>query len=134
MNTIISHLSLNPRRFSVLTFSFVIDRARLFIRHGLHLIGSLVDDFLNLSPVGAHEEDSYYSDPYQPARSSPNNRLSTLTLKTAGLATIAQIAINMLNRLPLAGLLLMAGGVVAGLVLVALDPDTLQNLRDKLSP
>jgi len=117
----------------VLTLNFVIDRARLLIRHGLHLIGSLVDDFLNLSP-GAQEDDLNYSDPYQPVRSNPYNRVSSLPLKTAGLATIAQIAINMLNRLPLAGMVLLAGGVVAGLVLVALDPDTLQNLRERLTP
>ena len=115
------------------SFAFLLDRARLFIRHGLHLIGSLVEDFLNLNP-SIQEDDVSSSDPYQPVRSSPFTRLSSLPLKTAGLAMIAQIAINMLHRLPLAGMLLLAGGVVAGLVLVALDPQTLENLRERLTP
>ena len=117
------------------SIAFVVDSARQFIRHGLHLLSSLVDDFLNFSPLSSSaENNSYFSDdPYQQARRGCGS-LSSLPWKTAGLATAGQFLLTLLGRLPLTGMLLLAGGVVAGLVLVALDPDTLQKLRDKLSP
>ena len=117
------------------SFAFVLDRARLFVRHGLHLLGSLLDDFLNVSPVSAHEEDGYFNDdPYQPHRSNGYSRISSLPWKTAGLATAGQFLINLLNRLPISGLLILAGGVVFGLLVTALDEDTWQHLREKLTP
>jgi len=116
------------------SMAFVLDRARQFVRHGLHLLGSLLDDFLNVSPLTGREENSYFGDdPYQSGRSRCGS-LSSLPWKTAGLATAGQFLLTLLGRLPISGLLIMTGGIVAGLVLVALDPDTLQNLRDKLSP
>jgi len=117
------------------SFTFVLDRARQFVQHGLHMLASLLDDFLNASPVSTHEENSYFSDdPYQAHRSNGYSRFSTLPWKTAGLATAGQFLINLLSRLPISGLLILAGGVVAGLVLTALDEETWQHLRDKLTP
>jgi len=116
------------------SFAFVLDGARQLMRHALHLLGSLLDDFLNVSPFSASADSSYIADdPYQPARANPYSRLSSLPWKTAGLATAGQFLINLLSRLPLTGIMLLASGIVAGLVLLALDPDTLRNLREKLS-
>jgi len=117
------------------SLAFVLDRARQFVRHGLHLLGSLLDDFLNVSPLSpSAENNSYFSDDSYGAARRGCGSLSSLPWKTAGLATAGQFLLTLLGRLPLTGMFLLAGGVVAGLVLVALDPDTLQNLRDKLSP
>ena len=51
----------------------------------------------------------------------------------AGLATAGQFLLGLLHRLPLTGMMVLAGGVVLGLLVVTLDADTLENLRQKLS-
>jgi hypothetical protein len=119
----------------MLSFTFVLDRARQFIRHGLRMLASLVDDFLNASPDSTHEDNSYFSDdPYQPHRSNGQSHYSSLPWKTAGLATAGQFLINLLSRLPISGLLILAGGVAVGLIVTLLDETTWQHLRDKLMP
>jgi hypothetical protein len=115
------------------SLSLILDRARQFVRHGLHLLGSLLADFLDASPMTAQAENSYFADdPYQ--RPNQYGQLSSLPWLTAGLATAGSFLLNLLNRLPLTGILLLAGGIVTGLVVTALDENTWQMMRDKLSP
>ena len=115
------------------SLSFVLDRARDFFRHSLHILGSLLDDFLGDSPMTAHTENSYFADdPYQ--RSNPYSQLSSVPSRTAGLATAGSFLLNLLYRLPLTGILLLASVVVGGLVVTALDEGTWQILLDKLTP
>jgi hypothetical protein len=115
------------------SLSFVLGRARDFLRHSLHILGSLLDDFLNVSPMTVHTESSYFADdPCQ--RSNPYSQLSSLPWQTAGLATAGSFLLNLLNRLPLTGILLLASVVVGGLVVTALDESTWQILREKLTP
>jgi len=119
------------------SLSFLLDHARRFVQNGVFLLTSLLDEFLNLSPDTGHPDDdrSYSDDPFRADRRSRHTNVfwSLPWMKAAGLATAGQFLLGLLNRLPLTGMLILVGGVAMGLVMVSLDADTLENLRQKLS-
>jgi hypothetical protein len=119
------------------SLSVLLDHARRFAQHGLHLLGLLLDDFLNLGSEPTHDDDtsSYSSfDPYESNRSRRGNPFWSMPwMKAAGLATAGHFLLGLLKRLPLTGMIILGSGIILGLVVVSLDADVLENLRHKLS-
>jgi hypothetical protein len=119
------------------SLSALLDHARRFMRHGLHLVSLLLDDFLNLGTESTQDDDvGYYSssDPCQSGRRRPPGMFwSSPWMKAAGLATAGQFLVGLLTRLPVTGMMLLVSGIILGLVVVSLDADVLENLRQKLS-